>query len=179
MVALARIFLRAVLPMQCNGNAVVQRDRKRHRGNCLPPILFSLLFSSHLSLAVLFSSHAIADMPSSISTSTSRQEKSLSPHPNPHSLISIHFALSIPTQILRASQNSRVTIDLCLNLFNFHLFNIEFHFFSIFKLQSQSGGFGGHGFGEELDVDGHGGAGVGGERGEEISGGFAGFGVEW
>lgn len=25
-----------------------------------------------------------------------------------------------------------MTIDLCLNLFNFHLFNIEFHFFSIF-----------------------------------------------
>lgn len=88
--------------------------------------------SSHLSLALLFSSHAIADMPSSISISTSPQEKSLSPHPNPHSLISIHFLLSIPTQILRASQNSRVTIDLCLNLFDFHLFNIEFHFFSIF-----------------------------------------------
>lgn len=47
------------------------------------------------------------------------------------------------------------------------------------KLQSQSGGFGGHGFGKELDVDGHGGAGVGGERGEEVSGGFAGFRVEW
>lgn len=87
--------------------------------------------SSHLSLALLFSSHAIYDMSSSISTFP-RQEKSLSPHPNPHSLISIHLLLSIPTQILRASQNSRVTIDLCLNLFNFHLFNIEFHFFSIF-----------------------------------------------
>lgn len=35
--------------------------------NCLHPILFSLLFSSHLSLALLFSSDAIADVPSSIS----------------------------------------------------------------------------------------------------------------
>lgn len=87
--------------------------------------------SSHLSLAVLFSSHAIYDMSSSISTFPP-QEKSISPHPTPHSLISIHFLLSIPTQILRASQNSRMTIDLCLNLFNFHLFDIEFHFFSIF-----------------------------------------------
>lgn len=93
--------------------------------------LFSSL-SSHLSLALLFSSHAIADMSSCISISTSRQEKSLSPHPNPHSLISFHFLLSIPTQILRPSQNSRMTIDLCLNLFNLHLFNIEFHFLSVF-----------------------------------------------
>lgn len=116
---------------QCNAmaNALVQRDRKRHWGNCLPPILSSLLFSSHLSLTILLSSHAIDDMSSSISISP---ENSLSPHPNPRLLISIHFLLSIPTQILRASQNSRVTIDLCLNLFNFHLFNIEFHFFSIF-----------------------------------------------
>lgn len=101
--------------------------------------LFSLLFSSLLSTLFLSSllrpslpSDAIADMPSSLSISTSPQEKSISPHPNPHSLISIHFLLSIPTQILRASQNSRMTIDLYLNLFNLHLFNIEFHFFSIF-----------------------------------------------
>lgn len=62
--------------MQCNGNALVQRDRKRHWGNCLPPILFSLLFPSHLSLALLFSSDAIADVPSSISISP---QNSLSP----------------------------------------------------------------------------------------------------
>lgn len=112
--------------MQCNGNALVQRDRKRHWGEMLASNSLLSSLSSHLSLALLFSSDAIADVPSSIPISL---QNSLSPFRPP--LISFHL-LSIPTQILRASQNSRVTIDLCLNLFNFHLFNIEFHFFSIF-----------------------------------------------
>lgn len=115
--------------MQCNGNALVQRDRKRHWEELLASISLLSSLSSHLSLAVLFSSDAIADMSSCISIGIPpKQSFSL---PTPHSLISIHFLLSIPTQILRPSQNSRMTIDLCLNLFNFHLFNIKFHFFSI------------------------------------------------
>lgn len=62
--------------MQCNGNALVQRDRKRHWEELLASISLLSSLSSHLSLAVLFSSDAIADVPSSISISP---QNSLSP----------------------------------------------------------------------------------------------------